>query len=355
MRMRAAALVFGAIAVLACGDPPPVAEPIVRPVKTVTIGEDTTANTREFSGKVEASQRADLGFEVAGTIVEFPVDESAQVKQGDLLARLDPRDYQARFDAEQAKVSQQRAEYQRSLKLFEAEVIAKQELERKLRAFEVAKSRLRTAQKALDDTRLLAPFDGVVARKLAEARESVQAKQPVLTFQNASVLEVVLDVPERTMAGARPGLTNEEITERTQPRVVVSAVDGRSFPARFVEYSTTADPVSGTYSVTVAFDRPDDVNILPGMTAKVIVRAARAGSGAERSIPASAVIADTSGETVVWIGDPESMAVSRVTVKLGGLRGGSVTIASGLEDGQIVAVSGVHQLRPGMIVRRIEK
>ena len=181
----------------------------------------------------------------------------------------------------------------------------------------------------------------------------MQAKQPVLVLQDDSTLEIVVNLPERDMARARPGASVEEATARIRPRVSVTSIPDRVFSARVKEYSTTADPVTRTFEATVAFDKPEDIVIRPGMTAKLIISIPADDEAVQgHMIPASAAVADESGSAYVWKVDPSSMRVSRAPVELGELSGTRVQIRSGLGEGDLIAISGVHHLREGMEVRR---
>ncbi|MEE8557733.1 MAG: efflux RND transporter periplasmic adaptor subunit, partial [Myxococcota bacterium] len=313
------------------------------------------AGTLEYSGKVAAAQNSDMAFEVPGKIIEFVFREGVEVEQGDVLARLDPRDYQARLDSAQAKLNQSKSEYGRNQALFKADVIAKQELERKQRAFQVDEASVREARKALDDTVLRATFSGVMAKKLVRDFQNVKAKEPVLVQQDLSSREIQLDVPEADLrySRGRPA-TPEESTARLNPRVVVTTFPDRSFPARVKEISTTADPVTRTFEATLQFDNPTDVRVLPGMTAKIVITVAAAGKVGGFSIPASAIVPDEAGEAFVWVVDPSTMEVHRTHVVVGELSGSKVEVRSGLASGDRIAVSGVHQLREGMQVRPFE-
>lgn len=341
------------LTVAGCGSEPPPAAAVARPVKLLRIGAAGTGEKIELSGTISAAQHSEMAFELAGKIIEFPVSEAQEVKKGDLLARIDPRDAQSDHDTQLARVRQARAEYERQKKLFEAQVSSQQELDRVQRAYEVALAQSEGSSKQLEDTELHAPFDGTVAKKLVKDFENVTAKQPVLILQDTSSLEIDVAVPEVDFAGMKPGLTLEQRTARSRPIVIVSSLPGRQFPARIKEFSTTADPVTRTFQATLGFDPPKDVVIRPGMTAKVVLtRGSDASSGAEGvSIPASAVFTDETGQPFVWVVDPEAMTVRRTPVELGELSGDRTAIRSGLSPGMQIAVSGVHQLQEGMEVR----
>ncbi len=348
----ALALAMAAVVPLfGCGEEAPPATPAARPVKILALGETTGGPPREFPGEITAAQNADIGFEVAGKLIEFDVRESQQVKRGQVLAKLDPRDFESALSAATANALASKADLDRYQKMFEEQVVSAQQLEKAQRGYDVTKAREETAAKSLEDTLLRAPFDGVVARKIADDFANVEAKEPVVTLQTGSALEIVVNFPEQDFARIKPGATISELNEGLKADVVVSAVPGRKFPAKLKEFATTADPTTRTFAATFSFDAPSDVNIMPGMTAKLI-GVGRDRGGSLYQIPVQAAVEDEGGKPYVWLVDPESMLVRQVFVTLGELTGSSVQVLSGLESGAWVVTSGVHQLREGMEVRR---
>ncbi len=344
----------------ACGkEEPPAEAPVARPVKMVSIGTGGAGGTREYPGQVSAIQHAEMAFEVPGRITEFPLKEGQTVSKGTLLARLDPRDYQAAKDAATAQRNATKADYERYRDLYERDAASRQELDVARRHYEVAEAELATARKALEDTMLKAPFDGKLARKLIDDPPvNVQAKEPVLILQDDSSLKLVINIPEGDWALAAPGLTPEERAARAKPMVVISTLPDRRFPATIKEFATTADAVTRTFETTFAFDKPADANIMPGMTAKVIItlstEAGRA-TAIHTLIPANAVLSDDQGNAYVWRVEPSTMQVQKAAVKSGELSGSEIQILDGLADGDTIAISGVHNLREGMLVRKLEQ
>lgn len=337
-----------------CGEEPAPEAPIVRPVKMLTIHSSGPATTQEYPGTVKAAQTAEMAFEVPGKITQFLFKEGQQVEAGAVLARLDPRDYQAQLDSARAEYENARQNYERAEKLFREGALAAIERDRRKTAADSAEAKLREAQKAVEDTELVAPFTGILARKLVEDYANVQAKQVVLVLTDDSFLKVKLDVPERDLAGARERRSMEEITQRLQPKVIITSLPDHPFDARLTELASTANPETRTFEATVAFTPPPDVRVLPGMTAKVVVRVPEDAAGGGVRIPASATFADPQGQSCVWVVDPKAMTVSRRPVQLGQVFGSEVVVRSGLDNGDVVAVSGVAQLREGMTVRRLE-
>lgn len=329
-------------------------EPVVRPIKIGTIGSLDAASVREYPGTIRAFQNAEMGFEVQGLITEFLVREGDLVGRGKVLARLDDRDYQAGLRSARAVLRKAQADLTRSLNIFEQDsgAISLRTIDTHRRAVDVADAKLAVARKALEDTRLRAPFSGRMARKLVEDFANVAAKQPVLILQDTSTLEVEINVPERDVVHGRTNRSDAELTKRAKPQVIVSALADRSFPAQVKEFATTADPVTRTFAVKLTFDNPEDVNILPGMTARVRVVI---DPKLAWSVPVMAAQADENGKSYVWKVDASNMTVSRTPVELGELFGDRVRIRSGVEEGDMLAVSGVTQLREGMKVRKYER
>ena len=239
--------------------------------------------------------------------------------------------------------------------LFARSAVSRQELDAARRNKEVAEASVSKARKALEEARLIAPFAGTVARKLVEEFQNVQAKQPVVLLQDDSSLEIRIAIPEGDLSRVRPGLDPRDASAHANPMVEVSSFPGRRFPATMKSFSTTADPATRTFSATFGFDRPTDILIRPGMTARLTATLPdRGGDSAPGAvlIPSNAVRNDGAG-SFVWAVD-DSLRVSRRPVELGELVGTDVKVVSGLASGDVIATSGVAQLRDGMTVRRFE-
>jgi RND family efflux transporter MFP subunit len=311
---------------------------------------------REYPGRIRAAQYSEMAFEVPGRIVEFSVKEGERVEQGQALVRLDPRDYEAKLQAATAKLDHSATERDRARILYEKQVKPKAEYDLAQRFYEVQAAEVTIAKKAVEDTVLRAPFTGVMARKLVSDFENVQAKQPVLIVQDDSSLEVKVSVPERDLTGRQDGARDlAEITRRIRPRVVLSSIPDSEFPARLTELAEVADPTTRTFEATFAFAQPGGTSVLGGMTAKVRIDVPTAQQASALALPAASVVSDSGQEPYVWVVDPATMQVSRRSVTLGPMSGSEVRLEAGLDTGELVVVSGVHQLREGATVRRLER
>ncbi len=326
---------------------------VARPVKIITVGLATGDETLEIPGSVHAAQSAELGFEVAGRMSERLVEEGQVVTAGQVVAKLDPRDYQVKRDRARASRDTAKADYDRYSKAFAANAVTEQQVTRSKGQYEVKQADLDVAQKALNDTELRAPFGGRIAKRLVDDFANVNAKQAVMVLQDESSLELRVDVSERDWVQGDSSVSRDQLTKMINPRVQVASLGERQFPGYFKELSASADPVTRTYQVTFGFESPADANVSPGMTGSVIVdRYKRNISGAAGlAVPSNIVTADADGNPFVWVVDATSMRVSKRPVELGELAGANVSILSGLSTGDRVVASGVNSVTENMLVR----
>ena len=328
--------------------------PVIRPVKLVTLRSGGLQRMIELPGQIQPLQQANMAFEVPGVMTEILVEEGQMVHTGQLLARLDPRDYEAIRTSAEAQLEAARIEAERAQALFDRKATSKQRLDIAVSKFKVAEAEYERADKAYEDTKLIAPIDGIVARKLVEDVVNVQAKQVILIIQDNSKLKAVVNIPENIGMYARRGLNNEERTTRIHPEVMLSFRPDLSFPAKFSEVSMMADTTTRTYEATLVFDPPKEIMVLPGMTAKVRAKVPEdVEEASDRfAVPVHAVGYDDQGAAYVWKVKADDMSVTKVQVTTHNVAGDSIEVsAPGLENGDQVATSGVHYLTEGMTVR----
>lgn len=335
-----------------CQRAPEAPVEVVRPAKLYTITEDTRPRVREFPGIVRAFDEVQLSFTVPGRILSLHVREGQHIEEGAIIGRLDARDYTNAVIAARAQLTLQHTQYESVSNLFAQGVVSKNDYDQKARDLEVAQSHYDDAVKNLDDTVLRAPYTGRIARRLAEVGQNVQGKQPIVLLQDTEMLKVTIDVPERVVAVQSP----EELAhlmDRVTAHASFPALPERAFPLEIHEYATVADPDTRTYPATFTFPRPDDVSIMPGMSANVTVEShiLRADTTA-LAIPLTAVYNPPAGGTGVWRVDTENMTVHYRDVTLGGLHGAYVEAHSGLSVGDTIVAAGASLLQEGQRIRQ---
>jgi RND family efflux transporter MFP subunit len=333
--------------------------PAVPPVQTFVLGKAGDAPFRRFPGEVVAADTSDMSFDVPGRLIELPATQGVVYKYGELLGRLDETNFVARVDAARADFDNAHAELARRRQLQQRGVISRSELDGFQRANDVAEAALREAQRALDDTRLLAPFDGRVARTLVNNFQNVQAHQPVLVFQSSSTLEIDIHVPEADMSAADRGITARNARYLLEAKAEFPTIPNQQFDLELKSFSTEATPSARTFLVTFLLYPPEGQNILPGMTCTVLLRSqsrvnAQPAEEGVFQVPLRA-IATVEGRSSLWKLNPASMKVSRVEVKMLGVSGDSISVrGAALAPNDEIVTSGVRFLSEGMKVRRMQ-
>jgi RND family efflux transporter MFP subunit len=317
------------------------------------------------NGYVVARTKASVSAKIPGRLEYLGVTEGSFVREGEIMARIESADYDARLRAAtataarvEAELTQARRDLKRAQDLRQREVYSDLELETAETSVDVLEAQLRAtraeeqvARVNLENTRVRAPFDGTVLRKDAEVGEYVApssaggglTRTAIVTMADLATLEVEVDVNEAYIAQIR----------NTQPaRIILDAYPDTSFAGRVRQVVPTADRRKATVQVKVSI-LDSDPRILPEMGAKVVFEhgentEATASAPRRVLVPREAVVATAEGGRV-WIVE-EGKAASR-PVDIGAERNGRTGIRRGLGGGESVIVSPPTGLRDGDRVR----
>lgn len=366
--MRCLTLLVAAVSLLAgglagCGaelsEPPP---PASRPVKIYTVAGGSSDSVRSFPGRIDATQRAELAFRVSGQLQQVLVKEGDLVEKGQVLARLDPTDFEIVLEDRQASFDNAQRNFERGKELITDGNISRIDYDRMEADFRTASAALTQARQDLDYTVLTAPFTGRIARRAAENFEEVLARQTVIWLQNIDELDVVIDLPESVVRSVQSRTDREASLRSGEVAGTVRAFaqfEGRSerrFSLRPKEIATKADEQTQTFRTTFTMDAPIDFTALPGMTVNVMLDlSAVVQKDLVKWVPVRAVQADAGLEARVWVLDPDSMTVSARAVTIGRMSGRSIQVTSGLEGGEEIVAVGAPYLAEGMRVTRMAR
>ena len=339
----------------ACDSEPPPAENktevLVRPAKLIEVNQTHDNTFLNYPAVIKSQQLSSLYFEVGGMVNELPVIQAQQVKKGDVLAKLDQRDLLAKLASTKATYNNANTEYQRGLRLLKADAISKSKVGERKSNRDVAKSNVETAEKALQDSVLIAPYDGSIAKVYIKIRQVVQAGKPVIDILGKDAgLKAIINLPSSILAksGGREPTTDSYI--------VLDAAPDRQIPVIFKEAALQADAASQTYEIVFTFEAPEDVIILPGMNGVVWLRdPTRSTSDINRiRIPLTAIATD-GDQKYVWVVDQNTMTVSKRNVVIETNVGTMIGIISGLKPGESIVATGISALSEGMKVSKWSK
>ncbi len=343
---RNRALPLAAVALISllssgCADDPLPEREVIRPVKALKIADYAGFFERSFPGTAQATQEVELAFDVQGTVIERPVNIGDRIEAGQLVVKIDPRDFRARVRSAEAQLAEHTANFARAEDLLKREFISRAEYDRLEATKEVSESDVLIARKALSDTVLNAPFDGVITRLYVENFEAIMAKQPMARLVDNSRIEFVVNIPEQYIS---------LVPQVRNLRVRFDAFEDVEISAEIKEISREASQATRTYAVNLIMDQPENAEILPGMAG--VARGATQLSEAEQNrrveVPVTAVFSpDATDQSFVWIIEETSMTVKRRAVIVESLSDTGVTIGEGLQPGEWIATAGVHYLEEG--------
>ena len=320
------------------------------PIVRLATAAGVTGSERGFTGIIGARVQSNLGFRVAGKIVERLVNAGQQVKAGQPLMRIDETDLRLAVTAKRnavaaarASVVQTDADEQRYAKLVSNGWASRQRYEQAKAALDTAEAQLATAEA---DARvaeneatysvLVADADGTVVETLGEPGQVVSAGQTVVRLAHAGPREAVVALPETI----RPAIGS--VAEAS----VYGAADGRRYTAHLRQLSDSADAQTRTYEARYVLD--GEAAAAP-LGATVTIRLASQASQPEVQVPLGAVL-DDGRKTGVWVLDGATSTVRFRPVKLVRVSGETAVI-SGLSFGDPIVSLGAHLLQEGARVR----
>lgn len=388
------------------------AAPVVTLVRTAKVKASPQFETRSFPGVAKESQAANLSFRVAGPIIESRIKVGLRFNKGQMIARIDPRDYEvalARLTAEldgakatlhlmeisardedlasleaqlKAVISQtetaevnlrrftalladqaaSQAQYDLAKTQYDTARAQRDSLQQQLvkarkgsrnEEIDVIKTRIAGleasvagAKNALDDTVLRAPFDGFIVEKFVEGHENVAPALPILSFVNATVIDVAASLPEEIVI-RHPGIH--------AVRVEFEAYPGIWFPAEIKEIGRAIQRGKQTYPMEVRIDwsKQPDRPVYPGMVATLQLDLTRPDEAPSLEIPLTAILGNgKTNEASVWVVQEETVTSRPIVLKR--LHDDKAEVTGSLKAGDHVVTAGVHLLHEGQQIRILE-
>ena len=406
-----AALLGGLLAGCESSEEPAADSRDARPVKVLVVRASPVEVRRDYPAVVLPAQEVELSFRVSGQIVELPVRGGTQVGEGDLVAQLDTRDFEAELArlesqlaqaraqlkvltsgaraedvavleaevaAAQAEVDGAAADVERTRALVERQVIARAKLDDELTKLRVAEAALEARRQALVKGRAGAREEEVAAQQAvidgldqsaATARANLAdtglrapfagiiAKRLVENFANVQAKEpvaVLQKLDTLNLSFDVPGPDVVELADRAtlSAVAVLDSLPGQEFAAELVEFATQADPATLTYRGRVAIRVPGGAVILPGMVGRIVVTDTLDGP-AEVAVPLTALGSEADGTPFVWVVAEADNRVSKRIIRTGEVSGVAVAVLEGLNEGEVVVTAGVSALRESMRVRPV--
>lgn len=336
-------------------DEKPIEEP-VRPIRSLVVTSGMEMPDLTFAGEVKANETRRLAFKQSGRILRIPVIKGQNVKAGEKLAWLDPKDFEDRLSQAEAAVRRDRLSFTRISEAAKKNAVSREELSKTEAQLNQSEAEYALAQRALEETVLRAPFDCTVANVPGTELEMVSAGSPVVTVQDMSKVKIDVQMAEKYVIRYRQ---LKAAASGIEYIVSFDSAPGKSYPVKFIEFQAEANEHSQTYAATFTMPQPEDLLLLPGMSATVTLlgRSYRALNdlGADVvTVPENAVGVADDGTKFVWVlsadsNNPAVYVAAKRKVELK-LRTDAGLVVTGVRPGERIAAAGVSVLSEGRSV-----
>lgn len=325
-------------------------EPPPRPALVTIVGKTAPNSAIVLVGEVKSRFESNQGFRIAGKIIERKVDVGSMVKKGQIIAQLDAADTNlgaaaavADVRAAEANRSLANSEVERQRQLVNKKFISQSALDKFEAELKTADARVNQAkaQAAVSGnqtryTVLSADRNGVVTQVRAEPGQVVEAGEMVVQIVDTKQIEVLVAVPESRMASIKVG---------DSAAIKLWASQSKTYAGKVREIAPAASSATRAFDVRIAVLEADAAVKL-GMTAGVRFESAEANN----IIIPSTALTQINGKNSVWVISKRGVANLR-EVTTGQFTEDGVTISSGLQANEMVAIAGVHTLLKGQQVK----
>lgn len=257
-------------------------------VRTLVVSEPDATATRQFFGRVRARDTLDLAFEVGGRLSFLDAVEGVPVLAGTLIAELDIDPFERAVARAEVTLAQAERDLDRARQLAVRNVASSVNAEMAETARDLAALTLRDANAALEDARIVAPFDGLIADRISSNGTIVEPGQPVVRLHDMSEFRVDIELPERLVS---------ELADLDRIGFTALLPGGEVYPLTFRELRAETGPVGQSYTMSLAASDDRLPRLLPGQT--VIVRAAVPHPDPRPAVPATAIATAPDGAAYV--------------------------------------------------------
>jgi RND family efflux transporter MFP subunit len=350
----AATLAWLGLALLAACNKPPPPPAEIRPARTVVATPSSEGEEVSLTGHIRARTEESLAFRIDGRMIARHVDVGQAVREGDVVAELDPlpqrdalRAARARLAAAAAALREATNNQERQRALVDQGWSTRVQYDAAERAFrttkaavDVAAAELHTAEDQLGYTRLLADASGAITATGAEAGEVVRAGQMIATVAHHDGADAVFDVPASLI---------RQVSSDASISIALTDDPSIRTTGRVRELAPQADPVTRSFRIKVELTPWPEAMRLGATVSGRTHMVAKGGI----ELPATALTL-VDNRPAVWVVDPKSQEVSLRPVELQRQGSSSIVVSHGLAGGEVVVTAGMHALRPGQKVRLLE-
>lgn len=312
----------------------------VIPVKLIPVNSDTSIRIIEASGSISTEDEARLSFKVGGIIESILVKEGDKVNKGQLLATIKSTEIAAQVQQVQLAVEKAQRDYQRVYNLYQDSVATLEQLQNAKTGLDIAKQNLNQVYFNQQYSKIYAPSNGFIVKKIANAGELVNPGSQVLWMSASSGNSKWI---------LRVGLPDEDwalIEKGNNATVSIDAFPGKQFKARVSKKALAADPATGNFPVELQVDFGNE-QAANGMFGNASIAVTQSSVGF--SIPYDALLEANGRKGYVFVSN-DRKTVKKVEVIIAGISNQVAYISSGLEGYAYVVSAGSPYLSEQSVI-----
>jgi len=315
----------------------------IKTVKISAVEQFGDEKKESFPGKVRASSEINVAFRISGPIVGIHVKEGQFVQKGQVLAEMDSRDYAIQFSATEAEYNQIKAEAERIIQLYELQSVSENDYDKAISGLKQITAKYNAHKNALEDTKLIAPFDGYVQKRFFDKGETIGAGMPVFSMISTNSPEVVVNIPVAVY------IQSDKFDFYT---CLFELFPGKEYNLELISINAKAN-MNQLHQVQFRLNKNDDLpKPLIGTSTMVTIHFKKENTGMVL-IPNTALF-EKDGIPTVWIYDNNEQKVTARNIVLYEIKtDGNIVVSEGLKTGEQVVSAGVHLLSEGEKVRLI--
>ena len=292
-----------------------------------------------YSGDIQPSRESNANFNISGKIVLAPLEEGDFVNQGQLIASLDPADFQIERKVAEAQLMEAKDNYERFKQLYEKKSLPERDYIAAQAAYQQAKGNLEAIDKRIADTRLLSPSNGVVAEKNKEVGSTVTSADDIYKIAVLNPAYAEISIPESEIGKVKKG---------QEAKVIIPTLDHQTFTGKVSIIAPIANPETRTFEVKIKIDNPKYI-LKGGMIAEVSLDSEQLVESL--NIPNQAVLKSPDHKSYVFVANMKNNKAEKRKVAVGKVLGDGVEILEGLKENEWIVTAGHHKLRDGQKIQ----
>lgn len=318
---------------VSCGDKKKETESVViTKVAIRTVDASAQPEILSYSGTIEADNTVSLGFSVPGRVNAVNIKEGQHVSKGQLLAAIETEEYQNAYTIANAGTEQAADNFKRLDLLYSKGSLPERDHINAKIALAQAKANTSIAFKRLKDTKIYAPFSGIITAKFIERGASAAPGMPAFTIMKTDQVYAKASINENDIAHIKIGV----------PALIRIASLDQNFNGKVTIINPSADATTRTFDVKVLLNNYKG-SLLPGMISDIKIQTGRTTQAI--SIPAASIVRDA--DDINYVFTAKGKQALRKRVSLGNFKGSEVIVNKGLDNGDKVIVNGQRNLKDG--------